>query len=202
MKEMILLTKEEYQNLMGTIEVQKERSEEADELVTWLHVDLQAAHDRVENLWNALNRPAIEAAAQAHEDEFLDWCADKAEEYEKLEFDAWTTNRAQFYNNGRNRFCKMHGIDEKDYELYARYDEWHPVVTEEKTEGWSDIKYYKYGKSFILSKAMDDIYERYEANKAKTGAAEGKYWKLWYSFIEMRDESTKVIGDNFGDFYR
>ena len=96
MKEAIILTKEEYLDLQS-------RLQEADDIITAINVDLSWAFDRINALWNALNRPAIEAAAKAHDEEFYSWCDEMAEKYDELD---WIERMDKKYNHPKSSWKK------------------------------------------------------------------------------------------------
>lgn len=175
MKNMVLLTKEEYDELINRIA----RAKQATVDVLWrldsAVLDCCAQQARADHLWDLLNRPVIEATVQKHEEEFLDWCADKAAEYEKKDFDEWVIQKAKFYNNNRRTWCKVHHIPEEDYERCVKYDDWlyerRWVWDEEKTEGWTELyRHYgsfdrQYEPYFMVYDYMSELFNRgWEAN--------------------------------------
>lgn len=191
MKEMVMMEREEYKAYQNSF--------------VRLNADLQRATDeahawrmRANTLWDALNRPAIQALQDKHNQEYYSWCDEIAQKYEKLDEEEWITSRGRFYNNGRDEFCACHKCAEEDVELLWKYGD-NPRVCWEKTEGWSDVpinpncRFDKY--TWILSNAQDDVWERYK----KTGNK--RLYHLWLTFIHMKEES-RAIDPNFGGFYR
>ena len=174
MKEMILLTKEEYQILSNKIDNLKAEVSRLTDACTYYDWAKEERDERIKHLWDMLNRPAIEAAAQKHEDEFLDWCSEKSAEYEQKDFDEWVIKKSVFYNNGRRAFCMERCINEEEYESYLKYDGWHPVITENKTEGWTELykcfgKYErKYEPYWMVYDYMHELFERWYKANSKT----------------------------------
>lgn len=166
---------------------------------------------RCDSLYDLLNRPAIEMAAENRENEFYEWCSKMADKYNKFDEEEWMLDRARFYNNGKYEYAKNNNLPltceavsqhVKDYEDYLFSDDpsWNDLHP--KTEGWSDVpRYSSCGGSFILSHARDDAWERYEAHRSETGYAEGPYWEIVKSFDAMKEEGKSVDPD-YGGFYR
>ena len=157
MKNMVLLTKEEYDYLVGRINYWKHANDETNFKLndaihqTWIEAE------RANNLWNQLNRPAIEALQAKHDAEYYAWCEKVAEKYEELDYQEWCTNKARFYNNGVYDFCEENGISEEEAYSHRQYyyctkfwstkainsglmDEMDDMEIDViKTEGWSEI---------------------------------------------------------------
>jgi len=199
MKEMVMMTREEYKAFYESFQNLKMKCDLMD-------VDLSHAQDTINRLWNELNRPAIEALQAKHDAEFYDWCEEMAEKYEKLDEEEWITDRAKWYNNGLCIYAKTHGC-KNTAEVYEdqKYNRCYNVSFEnwedEPTEGWSNLPYYRTCSSSILAYAMDDVWDRYEKNKTITGHGRGPYWHLWETFENMEDES-QCLGNSYHEFYR
>lgn len=213
MKEAIIMTREEYDSLIGRVNYLESCMDVAD-------MDLAYFQNRTNRLWNLLNRPAIEELQKKHDEEYLAWCEEIAEKYEKLDEEEWLTSRARFYNNRVYDFCEENDISEweayahRQYydgcrfwsdsaikaEIFAEYTDME--FDRNKTEGWTDLKYRLIpDHSWIMVLARDDALERYKENKEKTGYCAGKYWNLVEGFDDMEQES-KCLGNGFHEFFR
>ena len=174
MKEMMLLTKEEYEELDNKIKALQAKLERAGWRVTSLHYLCSEQEERANKLWDLLNRPAIEAAAEKRDTEFYDWCAEKAAEYEKLDEAEWISDRARFYNNGMFQYAKAHRLGNscEEIERYRKYGDgcrhWYTTTLlrecddEEievlKTEGWTEL----YGKWYRPSRGYEPYWMIYD----------------------------------------
>jgi len=205
----VMMTNEEY----DAIEIRIKALEyEVDQLDCLFGIE----RERSALLWDALNRPAIEESARKHEEEFLDWCDEMAEKYEKLDEEEWLTDRAKFYNNGLINIANLHQIP-NDCEFareILKYKDmwWVPVATWRdfwykpgETEGWSDVPHFAGSRlynpdvdSWIMMNAQNDVYGRY--NRA-SGSEKEKLWKLWISFQDQKRES-ECLGNSYNEFYR
>ena len=129
MKEAIIMTKEEYQAIQS-------RLQEADDIITALNVNLSWAFDRINALWNTINRPAIEAAAKAHDDEFYAWCYEMADKYEEQDEAEWIAEMSTKYNSGAYECAQRHNcsIEDLQWKIWAE----HYVSADQlpKAHGW------------------------------------------------------------------
>lgn len=205
MKEAVIMTREEYKGFYNSFQALKDRLNDVRSRNLTLEDMLHNAEKRCENLWNQLNRPAIEAAEEAADNEFYDWCDSVAQRYEKLDEEEWMLDKARFYNNGLVNIAKLHQLPNdseavktvlKYYDLLMQPYEW-----DYSTEGWSDLKYYRGRRSWILQEAYKDAWERYEAHEDETGPASGKYWKIAMQLWDMKEES-KCLGNGIHEWYR
>ena len=203
-----MMTREEYKAFYESFQNLKMKCDLMD-------VDLSHAQDTINRLWNELNRPAIEALQAKHDAEFYDWCDEMAEKYNRLEEEEWLTDRAKFYNNGVYDFCQKKGISEEEAYAHRQYYDgikfWSEssinsgLMDEEleatKTEGWSDLPYFKTAPSMILYLALNDVFDRYKKNLKTTGILRGPYWHLWKTFEDMSDE-CECLGNGYYEFKR
>ena len=155
MKDVILMTHEEFEELEGRIKDLQAKLADADWQITSLQYMCSSQEERANKLWNVLNGPAIEIAAEERDIEFYDWCAEKAAEYERLDEAEWISDRARFYNNGMAQYAKEHHLENscEDVVRYRKYGDgckhWYTTTLlkecddEEievlRTEGWSEI---------------------------------------------------------------
>ena len=195
MKEVVMMSKEEYEKIQKTIvDLQRDVIDKENDISLWRYY-YHIEETRANRLWDALNRPAIQELQDKHDQEYYTWCDEIAQKYEKLDEEEWITSRARFYNNGRAEFCACHECAEEDVELLWKYDGYSPEVEYEKTEGWSDLKRYHNSNSWILSHAEDDVWKRYMETDDKC------LFHQWRIFQEMKREGASV-DPHFGGFYR
>lgn len=198
MKEAIIMTREEYKEFCDNYQELKYKRD-------ILEYMLDEAQCRIETLWSALNRPAIEESVNKADKEYYDWCDEIARKYEKIEEEEWITSRAKFYNNGIYDFCQKEDVPEEEayahrqyYDEVNEYDDMEYYVA--KTEGWSDLPYFRGDHSWILYFAESDALERYKENKNVAGKG-SMYWHIWITFVNMCQES-KCLGNGCYEFYR
>lgn len=150
---------------------------------------------RCKKLWDALNRPVIEATTKKHEEEFYFWCEQKSNEYEEQDYKNWCACRAKFYNNGIKNYCECHGITEEEAEEDRKWNEARDYIwPNEESERWAELNPCKTGSSWILSKALDSIKKReriaiLEGNKED----ECKYRDMWLNWYH------NMTNDEIGD---
>lgn len=197
MEKMIMMTETEYEELQNEIEDLGNR-------LVGTQEDLLYEQYRADKLWDLLNRPAIEALQAKHDAEYYDWCEEIAEKYDRLDEEEWITDRAKWYNNGLHIYAETYGYknatevyeDRKylrgcDMTSFCCWDG-------ESAEGWSDLPYYRTGNSWIMSRAKDDAWNRYEKS---TGKSKEFYGHLWETFYDMYKESY-CLGNDCHEFYR
>ena len=139
MKYAVMMTQEEYDDLMNQIAGLGadcyDFADKADRHYEWFQLE----RNRANKLWDLLNRPAIESAAQKHENDFYEWCSLMADKYEKLDEEAWMTERARWYNNGLAVYAEDHhlaNVEEVDQE--RKYAD---LLTDPDDEPFSDWNY-------------------------------------------------------------
>lgn len=102
MKEAIIMTKVEYEELTDRIiELQDEiidRDDKLTKLGSYCN-DLEVAyHDLKNTIWEMRNRADIDAFNEASDDEFYAWANEMANKYERLDEKAWYEAMASKYN--------------------------------------------------------------------------------------------------------
>lgn len=102
MKEAIIMTKEEYKDLTDTIKQLQACLREKINVIDRMDANLSCAHERINALWEIINRPAIEAAAKTNEEEFYSWCDEMAEKYDELD---WIERMDRKYNPHHSKAC-------------------------------------------------------------------------------------------------
>ena len=187
MEKIIQMSEREYEKLMERMECLERENID-------LEFCLHREWEKYNKFYDAVNRPAIEAAAEARDIEFYDWCAEKAAEYEKMDEAEWCACQARLYNNGIKHYCECHGITKEEAEEDRKWNETRDYIwPNEETEGWTELNPYKTGKSRILNKALDSIDKReriaiLEGNKEN----ERKYRKMWLNWY--RSMTNDEIG--------
>lgn len=193
MKEAVIMTREEYKGFYDSFQALKDKLEDSrlDNMV--LRDMLACAEQRINNLWNQLNRPAIEAADKVNKDEFLAWCEKVSRKYEELDEQEWMLDRARFYNNGMCQYAAEHGLERtcEEVERYRKYEEWDTAVplkneNPEATEGWSEIAYRFGSSSCVLPHAKHDIFDRYF--KKSIGWTSERYRRCYKTFEKMEKD--------------
>jgi len=219
MEKMMMMTEEEYEQLeydktrlMATVRKLKMERDDA----RWA---FQHEQTRSQNLWNKLNRPAIEEASAKRENDLYDWCAQKAEEYEEKDFRRWLEEKEYFYNtSGCVEFAQRHNInavdedvEDKKWELWANKH-----IIKYPTEGWTDLDgmwTHAFGhrnhqcnlkdkdNTWILAAAKEDAYNRYqECKNSHDTTNERKYYRIWDGLWHIWSSLYPEYGNN--EFYR
>lgn len=195
-------------------EAEYEREQELFAMLESAMMDLEGKYSflqkRCKKLWNELNRPAIEAAVEAHDNEFYAWCEQKAAEYEEQDYKNWCACQARLYNNGIKHYCTCHGVTEEEAEEDRKWahqrDYW---WTGEKSEGWTELldskicKTYSWkGESWILFAAAEDAKERARKVQDKyKWMGDNPYWHIWDTLYDMRNETQRTLQIEYGMFY-
>ena len=152
MKEAIIMTKEEYAEMTNIIKQLQTRLREKMDIIDQMDADLYNAYKRFDALWEAHNRPAIEAAAKAHDEEFYTWCDEMADKYDELD---WIECMDRKYNphpskacwkkwaeqyESPDNLCESHGwIMKAAWPFYNSNDNY--WIMEENINDYSDCKY-------------------------------------------------------------
>ena len=197
------MSEREYEKLMERMEgLERENID--------LEFCLHREWKKYDKFYDAVNRPAIEAAAEAHDIEFYDWCAEKAAEYEKKDEAEWCACQARLYNNGIKHYCACHGVTEEEAEEDRKWahqrDYW---WTGEKSEGWTELldskicKTYSWkGESWILPAAVEDAEERARKVQDKYEyISDNPYWHIWDTLQDIRYETQRTLQVEYGMFY-
>jgi len=202
MEKIVMLTEAEYEEM----QYEKKRllatcfklKDERDKARSFYEME----RGRVQNLWDILNRQAIEEAAIKRNDDFYAWCAEKAAEYERKDEEEWMLDRARFYNNGMNQYANKHNIENtcEEVERYRKYGDgckhWYSTKLMKEcddedievsiTEGWSELAYRFCSRSFVLPSASSDIFNRY-FNMA-TGWKSQRARRFYQTLEKMKEE--------------
>ena len=216
MKEAIILTREEYREFYDSFQRIKAEKESANTVCELLKDVIKDKDERIKELWEALNRPAIDASVEAHHKEELAWCEKIAKKYEAKDEEEWMTQRAKFYNNGIYEFCKENNVSEEEAYAHRQYYDkckfWSNVTIMNEcdaqeleylqTEGWTQLSEVHHGltQSFVLPNAADEVFhENYVIGK---GWKSKKARHLWEVFHEMEEDCKSITNNSWSEYCR
>lgn len=135
MKEAIIMTKEEYAHIELRLGERAQIIHDLQRLLKQAEFKLRMEIERSNNLWNQLNRPAIEASAKAAEDEFRTWCEDVANKYDELD---WIERMSNKYNNEHvSAACKRHNCQPEDLQWKIWSEKY---KSKYESHGWPEKK--------------------------------------------------------------
>ncbi len=166
MKEVVMLTKEEYAKLFEEIRyLQKQVDRWEDQAII--------EHDKKMRLWDALNMPAIEQAEKNHEADYLAWCEEIATKYEEQDYLDWCAETARKYDN--LYWAQRDNCDPRDLKWIAAIRMNDMVFTQnEDTEGWNINPFCTF----------DDLSEQEENN------AYACLYRSYFCYTEFEDDDS------------
>lgn len=137
MKEAIIMTKEEYAQIELRLGERAQIIRDLQKLLKHAEFELRMETERANNLWDKLNRPAIEAAAKAAEDEYRAWCEEVADKYDELD---WIERMSNKYNNEHiSDACKRHNCKPEDLQ-WKIWSEKYKSKDDLERHGWPEKK--------------------------------------------------------------
>lgn len=114
MKEAIILTKEEYNDLLEEIRSANIRANLAERYQYQAQCAACEMQERVRNLKDQLNRPAFDALEKMHREELLQWCEDVGHQYnEQDDLQEWIAYCDKKYN--KRHYQKLRNAEMRAY---------------------------------------------------------------------------------------
>lgn len=192
MKEAIIMTKEEYAQIELRLGERSRIIRDLQRMLKQAEFNLRMEIERSNNLWNQLNRPAIEAAAKAAEDEYLAWCEEVADKYDEID---WIEQMSNKYNNEYiSDACKRHNCKPEDLQ-WKIWSEKYKSKDDLERHGWPEKKIWQCNWDYFYSIASE-----YEG--ARYGTHEHGLYCLMYYYAVYDDlkwgPKWKAHCENYG----
>ena len=182
MKEAIIMTKEEYAQIELRLGERAQIIRDLQRLLKHAEFELRMETERANNLWNKLNRPAIEASAQAAEDDFRAWCEEVANRYDELD---WIEQMSSKYNNEHiSDACKRHNCKPEDLQ-WKIWSEKYQSKDVHESHGWPEKKTWQRNWDYFHSIASGYAGARYGTHES--GLRCLMYYYAIYDEAERKD---------------